>query len=141
LFLGLLVFFAAGAVTGRTLFAPAAPTAPGTVSANGGLPEGSKAELPSHAIPTVEKQAKLKNALTSSQELRAKLKEYLSQPDFAADTSTSVIDEKRTVKLTSDLDKTPQGVESIFLNNIEVQKLLELLEALEGWPPTTQLLP
>ena len=75
----------------------------------------------------------LKNGIASSHDVREKLREYLSQEGFAADISAPVIDEKRSVKLIADLDKTPPPRETIRLSNVEVTKLLTLFESLDEW--------
>jgi hypothetical protein len=79
--------------------------------------------------------AKLKEELASSRKVRDKLKKYLSQKEFTEGTSKPVVDERRSVKLIADLDKTPPDQESIGLKNVEVAKLLSLLETLETIDP------
>jgi hypothetical protein len=133
LILVMLVTFAAGAFAGRTLFAPGVPTTPGPISGNGGSPGTSKVDPPAKYVPPDMRLTKLKNELASSRNLRAKLKGYLAQEGFAADTLTPVVDEKRSVKLIADLDKTPPPLETIRLSNIEVAKLVRLLETLDEW--------
>lgn len=67
-----------------------------------------------------------------SRDVCQKLVSYLSQEGFAAtDLSNSPV--KSSVRLIDDLDKSPPRVASIRLNNIEVAKLLALLEAVEDW--------
>lgn len=129
----LLVVFAAGAFAGRTLLAPGGSTTPGPVSGNGGLPGSSKVDPPAKDGPPDVRLTRLNNELASSRDVRAKLKGYLSQEGFAADTSTPVVDERRSVKLIADLDKTPPPLETIRLSNLEVAKLLRLLETLDDW--------
>lgn len=131
----LAVIFGAGVLAGRTLFAPDGPMAPGPVSGNGGLPGSSKVGPPAIDGPPDVRLTKLKNELASSRNVRAKLKEYLSQEVFTADISRPVVDEKRSVKLIADLDETSPARESIRLTNIEVATLVRLLETLEEWTP------
>jgi len=89
------------------------------------------------AAPSVRQEpeavlAKLDDNLASSRELRAKVLEYLSQEGFA-DLSKQVVDVKRSIKLISDLDKTPPPTETIRLSNVEVAKLMNLLQTLQEW--------
>lgn len=129
-----IVAFAAGAFAGRNLLAPDPPTARGPVAGEAGSPDSNKPD-PS------EKDAKLKSELASSRDVRAKLKKYLSQEGFAADISTSVIEEKRSVKLIADLDRTPPPKETILLSNIEVARLVSLLETLDEWTANPKAAP
>lgn len=78
----------------------------------------------------------LKDTLPRSRSVRERLKEYLSQEGFAADKPFSVVVEKRSVKLISDLDRSPPPVESIPLSNLEVARLLEFLETVDEWEKT-----
>jgi hypothetical protein len=129
----MLVTFATGAFAGRTLFAPGVSTIPGPISRNGGSPGTSKVDPSAKDGPPDMSLTELEKELASSREVRAKLKEYLAQEGFAADTSKPVVDVWRSVKLIADLDKTPPRQESIRLNNVEVAKLLRLLETLDDW--------
>jgi hypothetical protein len=129
----MLVTFAIGAFAGRTLFAPGVSTIPGPISPNGGSPGTSKVDPSAKDGQPDMSLAKLKKELTWSQDVRDKLKEYLSQKEFTEDTSKSVVGLRRSVKLIADLDKTPPKQESIRLNNVEVAKLLRLLETLDDW--------
>lgn len=131
LILVMLVTFAAGAFAGRAFFAPSVPSTPGPISGNGGSPGTSKVDPSAKDTPSDERLTTLKTVLASSRDVRAKLKEYLAQEGFAADTTKDVVDEKRSVKLIADLDKTPPPVESIRLSNIEVRNLLDMLATLE----------
>lgn len=74
---------------------------------------------------------KMKDELIVSQNVRSRLKDYLSQKEFIGDTSASVIKEKRAVKLISDLDFNSPRQENMRLSNIDVVKLVELLIALD----------
>jgi hypothetical protein len=129
----LLLVFAAGAFAGRNLGVPDSQTAPGRVAEEAGSPGNSKPVPPVKDAPPDVRTTTLKTELASSRDVRAKLKEYLSQDGFAADTSISVVDEKRSVKLIADLDKTPPRNETIRLSNIEVAKLVKLLATLDEW--------
>ncbi len=75
----------------------------------------------------------LETELSSTREERAKLHKYLSQEGFAADVSSDVLNEKRSVKIIADLDKNPPPQESMLLSNIAVGRLLKLLEALKAF--------
>jgi hypothetical protein len=135
--IGLLIFvmlvgfvagFGAGVFADRKLFAPRVSTSPDPISRNGGSPETSKVDP---SAKDGQPDMSLKKELESSREVRDKLKKYLSQKEFTEGTSKPVVDERRSVKLIADLDKTPPVPESISLNNVEVAKLLRLLETLE----------
>jgi hypothetical protein len=139
LILVMLGIFAASALAGQTLFAPGVLTTPSPISANDGLPGSAKGDPPAKDVPPDMRLTKLKNELESSRDVRDKLKGYLAQEGFAADTSKLVVDERRSVKLIADLDKAPPPLESIRLSNLEVAKLLRLLEKLDAW--TTNLIP
>lgn len=128
-----LLVFAAVAVAGRALLVPDRPTDSDPAVEEPGSPGSSKVHSPEQVAAPDARTTKLKNELAASRDLRAKLKEYLSQEGFAADFSASVVDEKRSVKLIADLDNTPPPKETIRLSNIEVAKLLRLLEALDEW--------
>lgn len=151
------VIFAAGAFAGRTLYALGALTTPGPISGNdglskgvsvaprylattrgpisgnGGLPECSTVDPPATNATSDVRLTKLKRELASSRDVRAKLKGYLAQEEFAADTSTPVVEERRSVKLIADLDAPPPPRETMRLSNVDVAKLLRLLEALDEW--------
>jgi hypothetical protein len=138
--IGLLIFvmlvtfgagFGAGVLAYLKFFAPRVSTSPDPISRNGGSPETSKVDPSAKDGPPDISLAKLKKELESSREVRDKLKKYLSQKEFTEGTSKPVVDERRSVKLIADLDKTPPVPESISLNNVEVAKLLRLLETLE----------
>ncbi len=101
---------AIGTLAGPTLFTPNRPTPLEPVS-----------------DPGLER---LNTQLRSSRDVRARVEEYLSQEGLAA-TSVPVSDQKRSVKLIADLDKTPPPQESIRLNNVEVAKLLGILRRLD----------
>lgn len=126
-----LVIFAVGAVAGAALYAPGGPTTSQPVPGSGGLPQSTKIDSSTKDGPPDVRLAKLKVELASSREVLARLKGYLSQKGFAANTSTPVVDEKRSVKLIADLDRTPPPQETIGLSNIEVAKLVRLLKMLE----------
>jgi hypothetical protein len=129
----LLVGFAVGVFSGRTFFVPDYPTTSGAVAGSAGSSATGKPDPPAKdSLPDMG-ITKIRSELTSSREVRAKLIEYLSQEGFAADTSTPVVDEKRSVKLIADLDKTPPQQETIRLSNIEIAKLVKLLESLDEW--------
>lgn len=132
LILVMLVIFAAGAFAGRMFLAPGVSTTVGPISGND-LPRNSKVDPSAKDTPPDARLTKLKNELASSRDVRAKLKGYLAQEGFAADTSTPVVDERRSVKLIADLDKTPPPLETIRLSNIDVAKVVRLLEALDEW--------
>jgi len=119
-----------GALLGRILFVQDRETLPGPPLGNGS-PVKDKRDPPPKDTPPDIGTAQLKVELASSRNLRAKLRKYLSQEGFAADRSNAVTDEKRSVKLIADLDKTPPPQETILLSNIEVTRLLVLLEKLE----------
>lgn len=89
---------------------------------------------------------RLQTNLAKNSFLREQLTIYLSQDGFAFDPSLPVVEEKRSVKITSDLDRSPPGQESIKLSNFQVQQLLELLSELaaceeESVPVTKPLQP
>ncbi|MCS6898106.1 MAG: hypothetical protein NZM29_09050 [Nitrospira sp.] len=132
LILLMIIIFAAGAFAGRMLFTPGVSTTSSSISANG-LPGISKADPLTKVAPPDIRLTKLNHELASTRDVRAKLKGYLAQEGFAADTSTPVVDERRSVKLIADLDKTPPPLETIRLSNLEVAKLLRLLEMLDDW--------
>jgi hypothetical protein len=83
--------------------------------------------------PQDERIIKLKDVIASTYEVRSRLKEYLSQDGFAADLSRSVVDEKRSIKLIDDLDRAPPSQESIRLSNIEVAKLIRLMDEISDF--------
>lgn len=128
--------FAGGMFTGRTFVAQNQTATPPQTSDS----SGSDIEVPSptNAEPVLS-TLKLKEELAPSQLIRAKLKGYLSQEGLKADTSAPVVDERRAVKLIADLDKTPPPQESIRLSNVEVAKLLALLETLDQWATSEPL--
>lgn len=132
LILVMLVIFATGALAGGMLLAPGLSTTSGPISGNG-LPGVSKSDPRTKDTPPDMRLTKLKNELDSSRDVRAKLKGYLAQEGFAEDISTPVVDERRSVKLIADLDAAPPPLESIRLSNVEVAKLLRLLETLDDW--------
>jgi hypothetical protein len=131
----MLVTFAAGVFAYLKFFAPRVSTSPDPISRNGGSPETSKVDPSAKDGPPDMRLAKLKEELASSRKVRDKLKKYLSQKEFTEGTSKPVVDERRSVKLIADLDKTPPDQESIGLKNVEVAKLLSLLETLETIDP------
>ena len=142
--IGLLIFvmlvtfgagFGAGVFAYPHFFAPGVSTSPDPISRNGGSPETSKVDPSAKDGPPDMRLAKLKEELASSRKVRDKLKKYLSQKEFTEGTSKPVVDERRSVKLIADLDKTPPDQESIGLKNVEVAKLLSLLETLETIDP------
>jgi hypothetical protein len=142
--IGLLIFvmlvtfgagFGAGVFAYPHFFAPGVSTSPDPISRNGGSPETSKVDPSAKDGPPDTRLAKLKEELASSRKVRDKLKKYLSQKEFTEGTSKPVVDERRSVKLIADLDKTPPDQESIGLKNVEVAKLLSLLETLETIDP------
>jgi len=139
-YIGLLIFvmlviFAAGAVAGNALIMPGVPSTQATDQAKGGLPGIKKDDPTSKNVATDMRLTltKLKDEFTSSRDVCNKLKGYLAQKGLAADTSKPVVDELRSVKLIADLDKTPPPLETIRLSNLEVAKLLRLLETLDDW--------
>ncbi len=71
--------------------------------------------------------------IDSSKTVLSRLKNFLSQEGLAADISKSVIEEKRSVRLIDDVDLSSPKQPSEKLNNIEVAKLLKLLQALDEW--------
>jgi len=127
--------FGAGVFAYPHFFAPGVSTSPDPISRNGGSPETSKVDPSAKDGPPDMRLAKLKEELASSRKVRDKLKKYLSQKEFTEGTSKPVVDERRSVKLIADLDKTPPDQESIGLKNVEVAKLLSLLETLETIDP------
>ena len=142
--IGLLIFvmlvtfgagFGAGVFAYPHFFAPGVSTSPDPISRNGGSLETSKVDPSAKDGPPDMRLAKLKEELASSRKVRDKLKKYLSQKEFTEGTSKPVVDERRSVKLIADLDKTPPDQESIGLKNVEVAKLLSLLETLETIDP------
>ncbi len=72
----------------------------------------------------------LRANLSKNRSLREQLTGYLSQDGFSFDPSLPDVEEKRSVKISSDLDQSPPGQESIKLSNFQVQRLLELLAEL-----------
>jgi hypothetical protein len=133
-FLVLVAGLVTGTLTGHTLFSPDRPTQPDSTqipSTNGpaqnGQESGSRPTGPS-GDPGL---AKLKTQLRSSQAVRTKLTEYLSQEGLAA-TSAPVSDVKRSVKLIADLDKSSPPKEIIRLDNAEVAELLGIFRALDN---------
>lgn len=137
LILGLVLLFGAGAVAGHFV-----STLGEEKDRNSGIVGQQQGDNPLNLTqvnpPPDNRTMKLRSELSSSSDVRTKLKEYLSQEGFAADTSAAVNDEKRSVKLIADLDTTPPPRESIRLNNIEVAKLLELLRVLSEWSAATE---
>lgn len=129
----LMVGFVLGGLAARTFFVSGGATPAGPASDHG-LPVSANPNPPVKEPPRDVHVTKLKNEIRSSRDLRMRLKDYLSQEGFAADASLTVIEQKRSVKLIADLDKTPPPVETIRLSNIEVGKLLKLLETLEDVP-------
>ena len=128
----MLVTFGAGVLADRKFFAPRDSTSADPISWNGGSPGTSKVDP---SAKDGQPDMSLKKELESSREVRDKLKKYLSQKEFTEGTSKPVVDERRSVKLIADLDKTPPDQESIGLKNVEVAKLLSLLETLETIDP------
>jgi len=128
--------FAGGMFTGRTVVLQDQPATP---------PRTSNSSVGDIDVPSPTKAVsvlstlKLKEELGPSQLVRAKLKGYLSQEGLTADTSAPVVDERRAVKLIADLDKTPPPQESIRLSNVEVAKLLALLETIDQWAASEPL--
>jgi hypothetical protein len=127
----LLVAFFFGVFAGQTFVPLGGRAAPGPVQANADPPARTTPDPPVKADPPDRRIAKLKNELSSSRDMRAKLVKYLSQEGLAAD--TSAVDERRSVKLIADLDKTPPPQETIRLDNFEVAKFVKLLDALDEW--------
>ena len=127
--------FGAGVLAYLKFFAPRVSTSPDPISRNGGSLETSKVDPSAKDGPPDMSLAKLKKELASSREVRDRLKDYLSQKEFTEDTSKSVVGLRRSVKLIADLDKPPPDQESIGLKNVEVAKLLSLLETLETIDP------
>lgn len=84
---------------------------------------------------------KMHSDLGQSHELRKKLTAYLAQEGFAVDSSAPVVDEKRSVKLIADLDTTPPPRETVRLSNVEVAKLLQLLDTLDNWTVNAKMEP
>lgn len=137
----LLVGFAAGVFAARPFFVAGFPTTSDTVAGSVESPGTGKPDLPmKDSLPDM-RIAKIRNELTSSREVRTKLRGYLSQEGFAADGSAPVVDEKRAVKLIADLDKTPPPQETIRLSNIEIAKLVKLLGTLDEWPTNPSVSP
>ncbi|MDW8244321.1 MAG: hypothetical protein RMJ88_14015 [Thermogemmata sp.] len=75
----------------------------------------------------------LKKEVTECREVLRRLREFLAQEGFAADPMATVVEERRSVKLISDLDKLHPPKESISFTNVDVKKLLGLLNALNQW--------
>jgi hypothetical protein len=123
----------AGTLAGRMLPLPDRPTRldPGASAspqspATRGPEPGSRSPGPA-SDPRLKR---LNTELSSTRDVRAKVKDYLSQEGLAA-TSMPVSDLKRSVKLIADLDRTPPPQESVRLDNVEVAKLLEILRTLD----------
>jgi hypothetical protein len=133
----LLLVFAAGAFAGRTLLVPDRAMTPGSVAGETGRPGRSNP----NPAPADLRTENLNKQLASSRDVRTKLREYLSQEGFAPDSSTSVVDEKRSIKLIADLDRTPPPQETVRLSNIEVAKLVKLLERLDEWTTNSKAPP
>jgi hypothetical protein len=129
----LVVALVIGTLAGRMRFAPersALPDSARTSSTDGPASTAQEPGLrPSGPVddPGLEK---LNTRLSSSRDVRDKIKKYLSQEGLAA-RSEPVSVMKRSVKLIADLDKPPPPVEVIRLDNGEVAKLLELLRTLD----------
>ena len=99
---------------------------------------GSKAATPSSDRQPANHPivAELRARVERSRIVRSKLADYLSQDGFAA--TKEVVEQKRSVKVTSDLDDFGKPkVESIRLNNVEVAELVDLLKWLEVSVPVT----
>jgi hypothetical protein len=123
----LLIVFAMGALAGRAFDRRGAEpvTAPAPVVV----------QPPMNDVVSAEElnAARLMQELRRSRGVREKLKRYLSQEGLAADKSVPVVEERRAVKLIADLDKAPPSQESMRLSNIDVEKVLALMEAIENW--------
>ena len=126
-------------VVGMGVGAVAANLAVTTVDAPGGTPasdprglqaqENTDTDLERPADETAYDD--LRTEIVATEELRAKMGEYLQQEGLAADPSLPVIEEHRSVKIIADLDRSPPQRESIRLSNVEVLALLKLLERLD----------
>jgi len=136
--LGFLVFisfvmFVAGVMVQRTCFTPEQSSKLHIDTKHeGSLNKDRSAPPVNHASQNLSMNA-LRTEIASCTDMRLKIRHYLSQEGLGAETSQSVVDEKRSVKLISDLDKLPPPQESIPLSNIEVAKLVRLLVALDEW--------
>lgn len=123
--------FVAGVFAGPTLSSldpwRTSGSAPGRTEA----PPNSQPVPPMNGSWPDDRMTNLINEIASARDVRLKLKQYLSQEGLAADLSQPVVDEKRSVKLIADLDRTPPPVESIRLSNVEVAKLIRLLEVID----------
>ncbi len=97
------------------------------------VPDQRISTTPEKIAPQDDHIIKLKDVIASTCEVRLRLKEYLSQDGFAADLSRSVVDEKRSIKLIDDLDRAPPSLESIRLSNIEVAKLIRLMDGISDF--------
>lgn len=132
-----LVLFTAGAFAGRRLSGldPSQPTLPTPGRTDASPPD--KTVPPVDGFPPDNRMMKLINEFAYSSNVRSELKKYLSQEGLAADLSKAVVDEKRSVKLIADLDRSPPAQESIRLSNVEVAKLIRLLEVIDEFaaPP------
>jgi hypothetical protein len=139
----LLVVVAVGASAGRTLFSPRVSAPPVAEPESGNSPgNGHRAPSPQKTHPRMrfnpDLVRRLDVELAASADVRAKLKDYLTQPGLAADPSLPVVDERRSVKLIADLDTKPPPQETIRLTNIEVGKVVRLLETLHDWKASPQ---
>lgn len=133
----LLVIFTGGLFAGWMFFATDAPVDRIT------QPENHKTTRKEWQIRTTKPSserhlAELRKVVSSSRDLLLRLETYLSQEGFAADTTKAVVEEKRSVKLIADLDKSPPPRESIQLSNLEVARLLKLLAVLDEWSDPTK---
>lgn len=105
------------------------------------VPATSSSESPANNQKTITDDSlrdlffyKLRGDLTASAQVREKLHRFLSQAGFAADFANAVVHEQRSIKLISDLDIAPPPQETMRLSNLEVAKLLKLLETCDKWP-------
>lgn len=126
-------------VVGMGVGAVVANLAVTTVEAPGGTPASDPRGLKAHeSTDTVFVQPANETAyddlhtkIVATKELRVKIAEYLNQDGLAADPSLPVVEERRSVKVIADLDRSPPPRESIRLSNVEVLALLKLLDRLD----------
>lgn len=138
--LALVVGFIAGMLAFRAFVTPDRPTIPVAVSNEVKPPQPIGDSSPREPV-WQNRVRKMHDDLGPSRELRAKLTAYLAQEGFAVDSSAPVVDKKRSVKLIADLDTTPPPRETIRLSNVEVAKLLQLLETLDNWTVNAKMEP
>jgi len=140
----LILVFCVGFLAGAAAFflATGGKTLQG-ISGNGGPPHTGEGSSSAKGVQANPYSTKLQNELAASRELRENLIEYLSQEGFAADMSAPTANEKWSVRLDAigDFSSASPPPEPLWLNNVEVAKLLNLLRTLDQWEAGAEALP